>query len=201
MTFDEDKTSIGETKLTPKEERFCYEYVLYLNAAKAAITAGYAEHTARITGCRLLTKANIQKRIKYLKDNLAETSGISSLRVLKEHEKIAFSDAGQIRSGWMTLRDFESLTDNQKSCIQEVSTKQMKRVSDDGELVVEEWVKLKLYDKQKSLDSINEMLGYNAPTKTEITGRDGRDLITQKSIEERKAELDLLFKQVNGQCN
>jgi hypothetical protein len=30
-----------DKELTPKEERFCYEYVLYLNATKAAINAGY----------------------------------------------------------------------------------------------------------------------------------------------------------------
>jgi hypothetical protein len=55
-----------------------------------------------------------------MQDNLAETAQLSALRVLKEHEKIAFND--------------------------------------------EE----KTADKQKSLDSINNMLGYNAPTKSEV---------------------------------
>ena len=51
----------NDVKLTAKEEKFCYQYVLHLNAAKAATNAGYSEHSARITGCRLLTKTNIQK--------------------------------------------------------------------------------------------------------------------------------------------
>jgi phage terminase small subunit len=45
-----------------------------------------------------------------LRDNLAETAEISALRVLKEYEKIAFSNAGQLRDGWITLKEFERLT-------------------------------------------------------------------------------------------
>lgn len=109
-------------KLTDKQEKFCYEYVLHLNASKAAINAGYSEKTAKEIGCENLTKPNIRERIKYMQDNLAETAQLSALRVLKEHEKIAFNH--------------------------------------------EE----KTADKQKSLDSINNMLGYNAPTKNEYSG-------------------------------
>jgi hypothetical protein len=109
-------------KLTDKQEKFCYEYVLHLNASKAAINAGYSENSAKEIGCENLTKPNIRARIKYMQDNLAETAQLSALRVLKEHEKIAFNDAE------------------------------------------------KTADKQKSLDSINNMLGYNAPTKNEYSG-------------------------------
>ena len=109
-------------KLTDKQEKFCYEYVLHLNATKAAINAGYSEKTAFIIGSENLRKPYIKERIRYMQDNLAETAQLSALRVLKEHEKIAFND--------------------------------------------EE----KTADKQKSLDSINNMLGYNAPTKNEYSG-------------------------------
>ena len=94
-------------KLTPKEERFCYQYVLHLNATRAAISAGYTERSARTTGCTLLTKPNIQARIQHLKDNLAETAGISALRVINEHAKIAFADSGQLRDGMRLARRTE----------------------------------------------------------------------------------------------
>jgi phage terminase small subunit len=68
--------------LTPKEEKFCSEYVLLLNATQAAINAQYSEKTARSKGSQLLTKVNVQNRIEYLRENLAETAGISALRVL-----------------------------------------------------------------------------------------------------------------------
>lgn len=119
---DEQRHMEEMAKLTDKQEKFCYEYVLHLNATKAAINAGYSEKTAYSIGNENLKKPEIQARIRYMQDNLAETAQLSALRVLKEHEKIAFND--------------------------------------------EE----KTADKQKSLDSINNMLGYNAPTKNEYSG-------------------------------
>ena len=119
---DEQRHIEEMAKLTDKQEKFCYEYVLHLNATKAAINAGYSEKTVFIIGSENLRKPYIKERIRYMQDNLAETAQLSALRVLKEHEKIAFND--------------------------------------------EE----KTADKQKSLDSINNMLGYNAPTKNEYSG-------------------------------
>ena len=78
----------SETGLTSKEERFCYEYVLHLNGAKAATLAGYAKNSARITASKLLTKSNIKERIQHMKDNLAETAQISALKIIQEHSKI-----------------------------------------------------------------------------------------------------------------
>ena len=109
-------------KLTDKQEKFCYEYVLHLNATKAAINAGYSEDTARQIGSENLSKPYIQKRINEMKANLAETAGISALRVIREHETIAFNTEEATR------------------------------------------------DRQKSLDAINLMLGYNAAVKQEISG-------------------------------
>jgi len=176
----EPKPKDNEAKLTAKEERFCYEYVLLLNATKAAINAGYSEKTASAAGSRLLRIVKVQERIKYLKDNLAETAEISALRVIKEHEKIAFTNAGQLRDGWMSLKNFEALTEEQKAIIQEVTTKDTKYGTE---------VKIKLYDKQKSLDSINAMLGYNAPDKTELTGKDGKDLFGKLTDDELNAKI------------
>lgn len=160
-------------KLTAREECFCYQYVLHLNATKACILAGYSEKTAYAAGSRLLKNVKVQEKIKYLKDNLAETAEISALRVLKEHEKIAFTDAGQLRDSWMSLKDFDLLSEEQKSIIQEITTKETKYGKE---------VKIKLYDKQKSLDSITQMLGFNAPEKLEHTGKDGKDLIPPARI-------------------
>jgi len=170
----EIKDKKDDFKLTDREERFCYEYVLHLNASKAAIKAGYSEKSARSKGSQLLTKVNIQNRINYLKENLAETSGISALRVLKEHEKIAFADAGQLRDGWMSLKEFENLTQEQKAIIQEVTTRETKYGTE---------IKVKLFDKQRSLDAINSMLGFDAPLRTELTGKDGKDLFPDIKIE------------------
>ena len=155
-------------KLTDKQERFCYEYCIDFNATKAAIRAGYSENTAYSIGNENLKKPEIKKRISEMQSNLSETAGISALKVINEHAKIAFTGIANLKDGWMTLKDFESLSDDEKACIQEVQTKEARRADGGDGIVIEMWVKIKLYDKQKSLDSISNMLGFNAPTKQEV---------------------------------
>lgn len=156
---------------TPKEEKFCYEYCIDLNATQAAIRAGYSPKTARSISSTLLTKVNIQKKIKEKQDKLAETAGVTALKVVIEHKKIAFSNAGNLRTGWMDPVEFDKLTDEEKSCIQEVSTTPGK---------FGDSLKVKMYDKQKSLDSLSNILGFNSPIKNELTGKGGKDLFQEK---------------------
>lgn len=165
-TQDNKKDNTGR-KLTAKEELFCREYCVDFNATRAALKAGYSKKSAYSIGSENLKKPEIQKQISYYQSHLAELSGISALKIIDEHAKIAFSNAGQLRTGWMTMKEFENLSDEDKACIQEVQTKETKRKTNDGDDLVDTWVKVKLYDKQKSLDSLTNILGFNAPVKTE----------------------------------
>jgi phage terminase small subunit len=164
--------------LTDKQEKFCYEYCMDFNATQAAIRSGYSEKTAGVIGNENLKKPYIQERIKAMQDNLAETAGLSRLKILAEHQKMAFSSISHLHNTWIELKEFESLTDDQKACIEEISTKKQHKTqwefsSEEGKNIpidyTVEYVKIKLYDKQKSLDAINRMLGFDAPIKTEVT--------------------------------
>lgn len=160
-----------------------------MNATKAAINAGYSKKTAYSSGGRLLKNVEIKNRIAELKNNLAETAQISALRIAKEHEKIAFSSISYLHNTWIERMDFEKLTEEQKACIKSISTKIVKRndgIKDELDIVDVEYVKIELYDKQKSLDALNNMLGYNAPTKIEnsfkakpLTKEDARRIINE----------------------
>ena len=46
--------------LTPKQERFCQEYLIDLCGTQAAIRAGYSKHTAQPQSARLLSNVIIQ---------------------------------------------------------------------------------------------------------------------------------------------
>lgn len=59
----EEKNNI---KLTDKQEMFCQEYVIDLNATQSAIRAGYSQDTARSIGTENLSKPAIRTRIKEL---------------------------------------------------------------------------------------------------------------------------------------
>ena len=187
-------------KLTPKEERFCYEYLACgMNATKAAIKAGYSKKTATEIGRQNLLKLVIQERIQYMKDNLAETAGITATMIAAEHAKIAFNSIAHLHNTWIELKEFNQLTDDQKACIQEISTKVMKVKTYDGVTNDVEYVRIKLYDKQRALDSLTNLLGFNAPVKKEITGKDGKDLIPYegKTYDQVKAELLKIVSKIN----
>jgi len=150
--------------LTGKEERFCYEYLLDLNATKTAIRAGYSAKSARYIGYQNLTKLHIKTRIAELQSDLAKAAGITALRIVMELKKIAFSSVGDLRIDWKTLKDWESLTEDQKCCIQEVTTTPG-RYGDS--------LNVKFYNKQEALKTLANILGIKAPSRNEITGKDG----------------------------
>ncbi|MCC8376700.1 terminase small subunit, partial [Photorhabdus kayaii] len=69
--------------LTGKQEMFCREYLVDLNATQAAIRAGYSDKTANRIGSENLTKLDIQKRISELKSDRNEVVKIDAEYVLK----------------------------------------------------------------------------------------------------------------------
>ena len=127
---------------------------------------------ARSSGSTFLTKSNIQAEIKRLNGNLEELLGISRAKVLNEHIKLALSSIAHLHNTWVDRKQFEDLTDDQKSCISEIETRVVKKnigVRGNPEIVDVEQIKVKLYNKQASLDSISKMLGYNEPEKIDVS--------------------------------
>ena len=50
--------------MNARQKRFCDEYLIDCNATQAAIRAGYSAKTAKITGAKLLTNANLKAYIE-----------------------------------------------------------------------------------------------------------------------------------------
>lgn len=55
--------------MTPKQKKFCAEYLIDSNATQAAIRAGYSAKTAYSIGHENLKKPEIAKWIKTIRDN------------------------------------------------------------------------------------------------------------------------------------
>ena len=70
-------------KLTAKQEMFCKEYLVDLNATQAAIRAGYSEKTANRTGPENLSKPVIAERIQKEMNERSKSTGITAEWVLK----------------------------------------------------------------------------------------------------------------------
>lgn len=157
-------------KLTDKQQMFCEEYLIDLNATQAAIRAGYSTKTANEQASRLLTNVNIRA---YIDKKMAERSrrlGITADRVLNELAKIGFCNATDlINTNNATVK--ESATADDTAAIQSVKVKTMS--SDNGDMVERE---IRLYDKTKSLELIGKHLGM-FKDRLEVAGAVGVQII------------------------
>lgn len=71
-------------KLTPKQEMFCKEYIIDLNATQAAIRSGYSDKTAGQIGEQNLKKLEIQERIAELSQKRMEKVELTAANVLND---------------------------------------------------------------------------------------------------------------------
>lgn len=148
------QAELKRIQLPARHERFCQEYIIDLNATRAARDAGFAKKSARVTACRLLTKANIQKRLEQLKKDRSERTKITQDMVIKELAIPAFSDFkhyGEInKDGGLDFYPFDNIESEKTRAI-----KSMKEV--DGKN--SHSIGLKLHDKIKPLELIGKHLG------------------------------------------
>ncbi len=68
--------------LSPKQQLFCDEYLIDLNATQAAIRAGYSEKTAEQMGYQLLQKTSVQEYLSERKKDRQKRTEITQDYVL-----------------------------------------------------------------------------------------------------------------------
>ena len=74
---------MSESKLTAKQEAFCTEYMIDLNATQAAIRAGYSEDSAKQIASQNLSKHDVAERIVELKAERATRTLVTADYVLE----------------------------------------------------------------------------------------------------------------------
>lgn len=153
-----------EKELNHKQQRFCEEYVIDYNGTRAAIAAGYSKNTAKEIASENLTKPNIKSYIDEIQKDLSKLSGVTALRNILELKKIAYSSIASFKSDWMTEKEFDSLSEEQLACISDIQY-QTKTTGETTETIV----KFKLHDKQKAIEILNKMLGFNEADKLDLS--------------------------------
>lgn len=94
-------------KMTDKQERFCVEYVKDFNASRSARDAGYSERSAKEQASVLLTKHNIQERIKQLTKPALKKARVdlqACLDTLSEIMSAGEKDSDKIKSSELLMR-------------------------------------------------------------------------------------------------
>ncbi len=92
--------------MSPKQERFCIEYLIQMNASQAAVSAGYSPKTAGAIGSENLKKPNIRNRISELQQERSNRMQVTADHVLAAIVSIA-KDPNQ--SGMTRVKALELL--------------------------------------------------------------------------------------------
>jgi phage terminase small subunit len=143
------------SSLTPKQQRFCDEYLISLNATQAAITAGYSLKTARHMGYENLTKPYIQSYLKTRIKQAEKRTEITMDKVLQFWADIAFTPMDELfdsgPDGTLIPKSFDEMTDRAKRCVSELKA----QFDMDGA----GWQTIKRIDQLKASEMIAKHLG------------------------------------------
>lgn len=161
--------------LTIKQENFCNYYIESGNTSDAYRRAYSCEKMKDKQvweeSCKLLSSPKVAQRVKELQEEQKNKSDITKERILQELSGIAFSSIASMHNTWIERKEFDELSDKEKSAIKSISTKILKKnigTSDAPEIVGVEYVKIELYDKIKAIERICKMLGFDEPTEIEM---------------------------------
>ena len=142
--------------LTPRQARFVEEYLVDLNATKAAERAGYSKKTANEQGARLLANVSVAAAVFAGKAARSERTKITADTVLEELMLILKSDVlhySQSDSGGLDLVD--GAPEGAQRAVS--SMKRKIRIDQDGNEHVE--TEIKLWDKPSTLRMAMQHLG------------------------------------------
>lgn len=155
--------SNGKRKLTPKERRFCREYLKDLNAAAAARRAGYSQNpgTSAVRGHILMHRPWVLDYINKLKIERSARTQVSLDRVLLELARVGYASPKDL-SEWsdraVTLKDSKAISDDDAAAVAEVYEVPTER----GNVV-----RFRLHDKVAALKELRKHL-------TSEKGKEGR---------------------------
>ena len=139
--------------MNPRQRRFVAEYLVDLNATRAAKRAGYSAKSARSLGYRLLQNPAVAAAVAKAQGRRAARTRVSADRVVTELAKVAFGDPRRLLS-WgpdgVVLRDSSELTEAEAALVSEVSET---RTAAGGTR------KVKLHCKLTALNALGKHLG------------------------------------------
>ena len=141
-------------KLTAKQQRFCDEYLIDLNATQAAIRAGYKRSEYTDTNAnKILENTRVAEEIEKRMAERSRRTGINQDRVILELARIAFvNPQNVIDPDDASVR--ADATEDDLACIQSVKVKTMD--SEKGSSTERE---VRLADKMRALELLGKHLG------------------------------------------
>lgn len=154
-------------RLRKKRQLFTEEYLIDLDATKAAVRAGYSPKTAHSQGHRLLKDPVINAAIQQAMKERARRVELKADDVIEELRRIAFTNMSDVvsinESGATFLKNSESWPEDSKSAVAEVAF-----IENNSGV----HFRIKMHDKIKALELLGKHLGILREN-IEIAGKNG----------------------------
>ncbi len=141
-------------KLTPKQDKFCQEYMIDLNATQAAIRAGYSKKTAKTIAGQNLSKLIIQEKLTKLNKKRQEDTGITAKKVLIEAGRIAFADVGLAFDDDGCLLPMKEIPDEIRRAISGLEVMEVYQGKGKDREVIGYLKKVKFWSKDKQIEHL-----------------------------------------------
>lgn len=148
-------------ELTEKQTLFVQEYLVDLNATKAALRAGYSDNSPSEIGSELLRKTSVKAAIRKELKKRARRLQISADKVLREYAIIGFSDIGHIldfTGDEIRLKPAKEIDLYARRAIKSFKVKTTSKGSGDDKETINE-SEFQLWDKLSALDKISKHIG------------------------------------------
>lgn len=139
--------------LRPKHKRFADEYLIDLNATKAAIRAGYSPKSAAQQGSELLKHPKVRAYIDARMAELSRRTGVNQERIIRELARIAFLDPTKLVD-MDEATVLAGATEDDRAAISAVRVKRIP--TQDGEGVERE---IRFADKIRALELLGKRFG------------------------------------------
>ncbi|MBD8157216.1 terminase small subunit [Pantoea agglomerans] len=173
--------------LTDKQEMFCREYLIDLNATQAAIRAGYSKNSANEQGAQNLAKLSIAQRIIELKAERNERVEVNADYVLRRLVEIDEMDVLDIM---LANGELKPIKDWPKVWRTTLSGMDVTEMAGDAAGLLK---KIKWPDKVKNLELLGKHVTVQAfkdNVKNELVGANGLPLATPSFVISFGAEDD-----------
>ncbi|CVD57687.1 Terminase small subunit [Serratia marcescens] len=144
--------------LTDKQEMFCREYLIDLNATQAAIRAGHSIKTANRTASENLSKPDIQLRISELKVQRNDLVGINATYVLNRLVEIDQMDVLDILDSSGELKPVSKWPKVWRTTLSGLDVLEMVSEGNSAAIIK----KIKWPDKVKNLELLGKHIEVNA---------------------------------------
>ncbi|MBA3755319.1 MAG: terminase small subunit [Nitrosomonas sp.] len=147
-----------ESKLNYQQTLFCHEYIIDLNATKAAERAGYSAHTAQEQGSRLLSIVMVKDKVQELMDRRTNRLDITADLVLDEIRKLATVDLSQAYDRAGRLLHPTEMPEEVRKAIAGIEVMEEYEGKGQERTAIGQTKKVKFYDKAKALELLGKHL-------------------------------------------